>query len=130
MIEGMPTRRIVLSQKTAPCALRVKVYITVNPNTENVTVARVTKENLNNRLTALNRAFGRPEEPYTLNEDTKRYTPNVGNFHLSEGIGGFELLEMHEDGACRTIFSRDTKAVIYDLMGAMMNGAVLALSTK
>lgn len=93
-------------------------------------MARVTKENLTNRLTALNRAFGRPEEPYTLNEDTKQYTPNVGNFHLSEAYGGFSLVEMREGGGCRTVFDRDTKAVIYDLMGAMMNGAALAVATK
>lgn len=87
---------------------------------------RVTKELLNNRLVALNRAFGRPEEPYTEDGETKRFTPNVGNFHLSEQYGGFSVVEMREGGGCRTLFDRDTKAVIYDLMGAMMIGADLA----
>ncbi len=89
-------------------------------------MARVTKELLSNRVDALNRVFARPMAPYTLDETTKHYTPNKGNFHLSEANGGVSLVEMAEGGGVRTVFERGSKALIFDMMGAMMIGADLA----
>lgn len=59
---------------------------------------RITHKQLDRMVLALNRATGRPEQPYAKNDDTDRYEAQIGCLHISGAYGGWALHEIVSDG--------------------------------
>ncbi len=55
---------------------------------------RITNKDLEVQVQVLNRLFGYPNEPYSLDKKTNKHTPNPNVFHLSYAYGGVALHQM------------------------------------
>lgn len=58
---------------------------------------RITREDLERVVRALNSATGQPPEPYTKETDGT-FTPCPGNYHLHGAYGGWCVEQMHPSG--------------------------------
>lgn len=84
---------------------------------------RTTIKELEQQIDCLNERLERPMKPYTREDG--RNKANVGNYHLSQAYGGFNLYEMsNERGAVREVFScgHTTKKDLYRLISAFIRG--------
>jgi len=95
--------------------------------TYKVTSYRITQKDLEQQVQALNTMFDLPQEPYTKNEETGKYTPNPEVFHLSYAYGGVALHQMSNKQGCTGISSvfntgHITKRELYNKMTAYLQG--------
>lgn len=86
---------------------------------------RITKADLENLCDRINEAAGTPLTPYK--RDTKRCTPNAGNYHLAGAYGGWKLEQMSSTEGCTgtscvTTSGFTTKRELYAEMNAFLNG--------
>lgn len=89
---------------------------------------RITRKQLEARVTRLNELTGNPTEPYTRNGD--KLTANVGNYHISGAYGGFCVHQMcNESGGVTTPISYGhiPARELWDQLGAFLNGIELGL---
>jgi len=87
---------------------------------------RITKGQIESRIKELNHILKRPCDPWTRSDGEN--VANVGNFHLSQAYGGYELQEMSNDrGAVYYTFrsghipARD----LYNRINALIEGISL-----
>ncbi len=83
---------------------------------------RITKDNLQNLCTTINRAAGTPLAPYTKHGDT--FTPNANCYHLDGAYGGWGLVQMCEKGTGvrDVIGGHMPKRELYDKMQVFLAG--------
>jgi len=66
---------------------------------------RITIAQLRAKVGYLNRLCGTPETSYTRG-DNGRLTANIGNYHISQSYGGYDLHQMMNDcGGVRSVLS-------------------------
>lgn len=85
---------------------------------------RITLKNLENAIATLNRVTGSPLQPY-LRDDDYKLVANVGNFHLSEAYGGYQLHRMvNKQGGITNVLRHGyvSKPVLFDLVHAYRMG--------
>ena len=59
---------------------------------------RTTKTQLQFVVDRINTVTGSPTDAYSVNPETGRHNPNIGNYHLSSAYGGVCLHRMHNEG--------------------------------
>lgn len=59
--------------------------------------SRITIKDLRPAVERLNRMTGNPTEPYTRKDDGS-FVCNIGNYHLSQAYGGYQVQQMLTDG--------------------------------
>lgn len=86
---------------------------------------RVSMKRLENRVTYINKLFGRPLTSYTRKAGGK-FKANIGNFHIDEAYGGVNLVEMaNVGGGINNIGgARYTKRELDYFLEGMIQGAL------
>ena len=85
---------------------------------------RITKKDLESRISDLNRITGNANETYTKQDDGK-FRANIGNYYLSGAYGGVKLEQICSDGGGCSDISRQgfgTKRELYNWMNAYIDG--------
>lgn len=85
---------------------------------------KITPLDLTQRVRAINDARRAPLETMTLSTEAGRYVYNVGNwFWEKNSCIGWDLVEVASaHGSERTILWGETKAELFDLLGAILTG--------
>ena len=92
---------------------------------------RITKKDLESRISYLNRITGNANETYTKQDDGT-FRANIGNYYLSGAYGGVKLEQICSDGGGCSDVSRQgfgTKRALYDWINAYIDG-INAKTTK
>jgi hypothetical protein len=63
-----------------------------------MTTQRITLKFLNAQCERLNRLEGAPLEAYSNDKITGKYNANIGNYHISQAYGGYNLHRMCTEG--------------------------------
>lgn len=88
-------------------------------------MSRTTMKQLNRAVEYLNELTGNPTAPYisTNIDGNRRMTAQVGNYHIDQCYGGFQLVQMAcESGGIRTIQpTRGTKTDCWNAIHTAMN---------
>ena len=87
-------------------------------------MTRITVKDLKLSIKHMNELMGRPTEPYSKDENDK-LVGNIGNFHLYQAYGGYNVHEMaNHGGGVRTPLSYGTTTArdLYNRIHAFMNG--------
>lgn len=83
---------------------------------------------LEERIKELNELTSSPLTPYTRNEETKRTTANIGNYHLSQAYGGYCVHRMHNEGGAVTTpitHGHVTKRELFEKLCSFIEGIEL-----
>lgn len=92
---------------------------------------RITIENLQRAVEALNRLTGNPVDAWK--KDNGKHIAQIGNFHLDRAYGGVAVVQhTSEGGGTRTIIERGTAREVYEKVHAYRNGysAAIGIVTK
>ena len=84
---------------------------------------RITLKDLEAVVHRINRITGNPEEPYKKIDG--KFVPQAGCYHLDGAYGGWELIQMCDEGsAIRDVFSGGhvPKRELYEKMQAFLKG--------
>lgn len=82
---------------------------------------QITNGMLDRKVDILNEVAGMP-----IQSRMSDGTSNVGNFHVTSSYGGFSLNRMaNKAGASTTIIETTTKRDLFNLVNAMIDGAML-----
>lgn len=92
---------------------------------------RITRKHLDFCIERLNKALGRPPEPYV--NIAGQYVAQIGNFHLDHNIGGWQIQEMDNASGgvkCSLGCHRGTAAELCRILDAAIAGVELARKQK
>lgn len=84
---------------------------------------QITMRHLDGIVARINHITGSPATTYTKTADGK-YIPNVGNYHIDSGYGGYQLVRMGNEhgGTSRVTSGYVSKRELYHLMHAYADG--------
>lgn len=91
---------------------------------------RVSNKAIELRLEWLNKALGKPTEPWTKTPTGNK--SNLGNFHIDHQLGGYRIEMMCENGGVDPIFGhqRMSKNALCDMLEAILVAIKLARDEK